>query len=32
VTILAGHQRSDMPENFDRMAIFTEAFGLVARD
>ena len=29
VTIVAGHQRSDMPEEFDRMAIVGEAFELV---
>lgn len=26
VTIVAGHQRSDMPESFDRMAIIADAF------
>jgi D-alanyl-D-alanine carboxypeptidase len=29
VTIVAGHQRSDMPEGFDRMAIFATAFELL---
>jgi hypothetical protein len=29
VTIVAGHQRSDMPREFDRMAIVGEAFQLV---
>lgn len=31
VTIVAGHQRSDMPDGFDRMAILAEAFELVTR-
>jgi len=29
VTIVAGHQRSDMPREFDRMAIVGEAFAVV---
>ena len=28
VTIVAGHQRSDMPETFDRLRIIGEAFGV----
>jgi len=29
VTIVAGHQRSNMPKDFDKLAIFGEAFALV---
>ena len=29
VTIVAGHQRSDMPDAFDRMAIFTDALAVL---
>ena len=32
VTIVAGHQRSDMPREFDRMAIVGEAFEVVSSD
>lgn len=31
VTIVAGHQRSDMPETFDRLAIIGEAFTALGR-
>jgi hypothetical protein len=30
VTVIAGHQRSDMPKGFDRMAIVADAFAALA--
>jgi hypothetical protein len=32
VTIVAGHQRSNMPEAFERLAILGRAFAAIGRD